>query len=96
MVKRFKTPFGQDVNKVHAQEAYLEQMEVQTVAAFMAEKFNSELARYNIVPVAATYVNCSDDVTREGMHTVNHRQVLNCLYTRPNTLHEILPPVVHP
>ena len=46
VVKRFKTPLGQDVNKVHAPEAYLEQMEVQTVAAYMAEQFNLELARY--------------------------------------------------
>ncbi|KAG0605400.1 hypothetical protein M758_9G056100 [Ceratodon purpureus] len=45
VVKRFKTPLGQDVNKVHAPEAYLEQMEVQTVAAYMAEQFNLELAR---------------------------------------------------
>lgn len=52
-MKRFKTPLGYDVNKVHAKEAYLEQMEVQTVAAYMAQEFNEELARYCIKPTVA-------------------------------------------
>lgn len=43
VVKRFKTYFGEDVNQTHAKEAYFEQMEVQTVAAKLAEQFNKEL-----------------------------------------------------
>jgi hypothetical protein len=45
VVKRFKETLGQDVRQIHMKEAYFEQMEVQTVAAKMAEEFNNELQR---------------------------------------------------
>jgi len=45
VVKRFKVLVGEDVSKVHTMDAYCEQMEVQTIAAFMAEHFNQELKK---------------------------------------------------
>ncbi len=40
VVKRFKTALNKDVREVHKRDRYLAQMEVQSVAAQMAEEFN--------------------------------------------------------
>jgi len=45
VVKRFKELLGEHASKVHTMEAYCEQMEVQTIAAFMGEHFNEELKK---------------------------------------------------
>lgn len=57
MVKRFKTPIEEDINKVHSREAYCQQMEVQTVASQMAKEFNSELRRL-VTSAASLGVTC--------------------------------------
>lgn len=41
VVKRFKTALNKDVREVHKRDRYLAQMEVQSVAAQMAEEFNN-------------------------------------------------------
>lgn len=45
VVKRFKDLVGEDASKNHTNEAYCQQMEVQTVASFMAQLFNAELEK---------------------------------------------------
>jgi hypothetical protein len=77
VVKRFKTALNKDVREVHKRDRYLAQMEVQSVAAQMAEEFNNRTSNFkNVKKVEFTQVTTLEVGSGPARKFYNMEEVL--------------------
>jgi hypothetical protein len=83
VVKRFKTALNKDVREVHKRDRYLAQMEVQSVAAQMAEEFNSRTSNFrNVKKVEFTQVTTLEVGSGSTRKFYNMEEVLEGTWIR--------------
>jgi hypothetical protein len=83
VVKRFKTALNKDVREVHKRDRYLAQMEVQSVAAQMAEEFNNRTSNFkNVKKVEFTQVTTLEVGSGPTRKFYNMEEVLEGTWIR--------------